>query len=262
MKNRIKSGFTLAELLAVVAIIGVLVAISIPIFTGQLEKSREATDAANIRAQYAQVMTSAITEPGGTINGKDRYGAINLNQKQDNWQNTGMQTSLEGNYHEVVGAPKTGGTAWVEYAEEKVILHYEDGSGNSSDGAVTPESVKQTMAEKAVSYPSEGEYLERGKVYRYMSGDGSTKYYVWRKEERKQVQGRYLQPEEKDNAELVKIDLSKVLSVNDSSEISELTDQVKLGTVIYVESENRYKVWCDTSNATISADNGKLVTLD
>ncbi len=81
MKNRIKSGFTLAELLAVVAIIGVLVAISIPIFTGQLEKSREATDAANIRAQYAQVMTSAITEPGGTINGKDQYGAIDLKQK-------------------------------------------------------------------------------------------------------------------------------------------------------------------------------------
>lgn len=48
-----ESGFTLAELLIVVAIIGVLVAISIPIFTSQLERSREATDAANIRAQYA-----------------------------------------------------------------------------------------------------------------------------------------------------------------------------------------------------------------
>lgn len=55
-----ESGFTLAELLIVVAIIGVLVAISIPIFTSQLERSREATDAANIRAQYAQVMTEAI----------------------------------------------------------------------------------------------------------------------------------------------------------------------------------------------------------
>lgn len=55
-----KSGFTLAELLIVVAIIGVLVAISIPIFTSQLERSREATDAANIRSQYAQVMTEAI----------------------------------------------------------------------------------------------------------------------------------------------------------------------------------------------------------
>ena len=40
-----KKGFTLAELLIVVAIIAVLVAIGIPIFTSQLEKSREAADA-------------------------------------------------------------------------------------------------------------------------------------------------------------------------------------------------------------------------
>ena len=45
-----KKGFTLAELLVVVAIIGVLVAISIPIFTQQLEKARIATDQANVRS--------------------------------------------------------------------------------------------------------------------------------------------------------------------------------------------------------------------
>lgn len=37
-KENIKKGFTLAELLIVVAIIAVLVAISIPIFSSQLEK--------------------------------------------------------------------------------------------------------------------------------------------------------------------------------------------------------------------------------
>ena len=60
MKNR--KGFTLAELLIVVAIIAVLVAIAIPIFTSQLEKSREATDAANIRAAYAEVMVAGLSE--------------------------------------------------------------------------------------------------------------------------------------------------------------------------------------------------------
>ena len=42
MKYRSKNGFTLAELLIVVAIIAVLVAVSIPIFNGQLEKARRA----------------------------------------------------------------------------------------------------------------------------------------------------------------------------------------------------------------------------
>ena len=48
-------GFTLAELLMVVAIIAVLVAISIPIFTSQLHKAQVATDMANVRSYYAQL---------------------------------------------------------------------------------------------------------------------------------------------------------------------------------------------------------------
>lgn len=39
-----KKGFTLAELLVVVAIVGILVAISIPVFTAQLSKARKATN--------------------------------------------------------------------------------------------------------------------------------------------------------------------------------------------------------------------------
>lgn len=78
-----KKGFTLAELLIVVAIIAVLVAISIPIFTTQLEKSREAVDAANIRAAYAEVMTAAIS---GDTAGYTK--TVTLKQKVAGWQNT------------------------------------------------------------------------------------------------------------------------------------------------------------------------------
>lgn len=63
-----KKGFTLAELLVVVAIIGVLVAISIPIFTSQLEKAREATDIANIRAAYAEASANALTTETYPVN--------------------------------------------------------------------------------------------------------------------------------------------------------------------------------------------------
>ena len=68
-KIREKKGFTLAELLIVVAIIGVLVAISIPIFTSQLEKSRDAVTLSNIRAAYAQAQTAELTESSDTTNG-------------------------------------------------------------------------------------------------------------------------------------------------------------------------------------------------
>lgn len=62
MNKTNKNGFTLAELLIVVAIIAVLVAIAIPVFTSQLEKSREAVDEANIRSIYASLSADVLTE--------------------------------------------------------------------------------------------------------------------------------------------------------------------------------------------------------
>lgn len=82
MKNN-KKGFTLAELLVVVGIIAVLIAIAIPVFTGQLEKSREAVDAANIRSAYAEIMADALTgslkETGYTVDLKQETKGFQAN---------------------------------------------------------------------------------------------------------------------------------------------------------------------------------------
>ena len=54
-------GFTLMEMLIVVAIIAVLAAIAIPVFNGSLHKAKVAADEANVRAYYAELQTQYIT---------------------------------------------------------------------------------------------------------------------------------------------------------------------------------------------------------
>ena len=105
----------------------VLVAISIPIFNSQLEKSREAVDAANIRAAYAEVMTAALSED--TAHYKKE---VDITQKDAAWNTTvNWPKDLTGaNAAVTVGGKATiefkantdgttGGTVSVTYSEGK-----------------------------------------------------------------------------------------------------------------------------------------------
>lgn len=66
-KLKKQNGFTLVEMLIVVAIIAILIAVSIPMVGSALERSREATDAANERAFKAALMI-------GYLNGEVEKG--------------------------------------------------------------------------------------------------------------------------------------------------------------------------------------------
>lgn len=132
MKNN-RKGFTLAELLIVVAIIAVLVAVAIPVFTSQLEKSREATDAANIRSAYAVIQSAALMQDDQETIGKNdnanvtftlvnptegyrEYKAeVKMKQTQDNWQ-SGEQ-DLGGITVAATGTVKGGGTCTITYTQ-------------------------------------------------------------------------------------------------------------------------------------------------
>lgn len=60
-KNKVKhAGFTLAELLIVIAIIAVLVAVAIPVFNSSLEKTRAAVCSANRRSLMAELANAEL----------------------------------------------------------------------------------------------------------------------------------------------------------------------------------------------------------
>lgn len=65
-KRKSKKGFTLMEMLIVVAIIAILVAISIPVFSAQLDTARANTDLANERAAKAVAITTFLTSADDT----------------------------------------------------------------------------------------------------------------------------------------------------------------------------------------------------
>jgi prepilin-type N-terminal cleavage/methylation domain-containing protein len=113
---RKQSGFTLAELLIVVAIISVLVAISIPVFSSKLDRAREVTCLANRRSLYSMVCADYLS---------------------------GDYPSLEAAFHGIYDNNKSefpcpsGGTfSWVDDGDGKghITCDKHDGSGGSGSG--------------------------------------------------------------------------------------------------------------------------------
>ena len=128
-KIKNSKGFTLMEMLIVVAIIAVLVAIMIPTMTSALEKSREAADLANTRSAYAQLLVCGLTEEDPTsystanvtytrTGNENEYtytAVVKLTQKQADWKTAGAMTAVAG--ITATGEPSANGTATVTYTQ-------------------------------------------------------------------------------------------------------------------------------------------------
>lgn len=106
--NHSTAGFTLAELLVVVAIVAVLVAIAVPVFTGALGSSEEATCEANRRSLKSMYTTAWLLDqtPG---NQKTLYQAC-VDQLEE--QNKGVLCPNDGVYRETFNK-KTGAVSIV-----------------------------------------------------------------------------------------------------------------------------------------------------
>ena len=111
-----RKGFTLLEMLIVIAIVAVLISVAVPVLSSQLERSREAVDLANVRSAYAQVSTEAL------LGNTHVTVTVNLKQKQAGWQsadpvNIGgiVHSKSNGNTDNWKGDAEPGGSCEVSY---------------------------------------------------------------------------------------------------------------------------------------------------
>lgn len=150
------SAFTLAELLIVVAIIAVLVAIAIPIFTKQLEKAREATDLANIRSAYAEVMVEVITDENTGFKSN-----VNLKQKQQGWQTTGAKATLQ-SLGTVEGDPNNGGKCEVSWNGTAILFKFDGESQQESEPESESESSSSAESDRKLLMKAAANGLKKG----------------------------------------------------------------------------------------------------
>ena len=161
MKN--KKGFTLAELLIVVAIIGVLVAISIPVFTGQLERARIAVDQSNVRSAKAAAIAEWMTDGMTAWESNSHFYDASSGTVVTSVPANGYGKYTKNDKEDVIGAtgtPNENGTA--NYltinidADGKVLLSWGRGYGSTykswatsefanKNAPLTPETAQQRL---------------------------------------------------------------------------------------------------------------------
>jgi len=139
-----QDGFTLAELLVVVAIIGILVAVSIPIFTSQLEKARLATCLANRRSLLAEVRVKALDSD---LDQEDAFNALYPADKAE------------------YPCPKGGVFSWKD---GQIICSVHDGTGEDSSSTITvgSQKIKITATIKKNYQFGEAAYFKPGEIYK------------------------------------------------------------------------------------------------
>ena len=236
MKNK-KKGFTLAELLIVVAIIAVLVAISIPVFSKQLEKSRESTDLANVRSAYAAVMTSILSDDvSATYQGNKIYQGdglyevvVSLEQTQEGWQSSlpitiGGITSSDSEHW--IGQP--GNTCTISYTEDTGVVFTWNGQASSN-----------SLMNTVLNFSNYTNGTWNGSGSARVTNQNSTYYHTRRS-----------------TSELVQLDANSSYTLTYTVPAGYDGQNVEIGTLLFTEGTGHTSITGDTINSNQKADSG------
>jgi prepilin-type N-terminal cleavage/methylation domain-containing protein len=211
-KNR-REGFTLAELLVVVAIIGILVAVSIPIFTSQLEKARLATCLANRRSLLAEVRVKALDSD---LDQEAAFNALYPANKAD------------------FPCPKGGVFSWKN---GKIICSVHDGTGEPSASTVNIGGQTVTITAKL------NDNYKLGDTASYYEGNiclvGDSYYYIRTDQTNIPIPSSYSSYEQWFNDNMINGQAAVKINTSSIKEISKKSVQVNAGD-LYVDTSTKY----------------------